>query len=1038
MLAAIVRLAVQRRGLVIALALIAVAHGIDRLSRAELDIFPEFAGKRIIVQTEAPGLSTELVESLISLPIERTLAGLVGLQRLRSESIQGLSVVIAVFDDATDMYRDRQLVGERLATVASQLPAGTGPPVLVPLSSSSATVLTIGLTSHSRTAMELRDLVQWTVAPRLLSVPGVSDVNIFGGEQKQLQIQVSAEKLWRYGLDLNTVVGQARRTVTPRGIGFLENDNQRLGLQWVPGGDIDGALRDMVLLRGPQGNASLGDVAHIGAAPRPPFSAAQIMGQPGIVLMAIAQYGANTLTVSRRLEQALDEFQQLFARQDIRLYPKLFRPADYIVRSVHNLAGHLAIGAVLVVAVLYLFLADARAAMIAAVALPLSILGALTALLGSGINLNIMVLGGLAIALGEVVDDAIIDTENITRRLRINRASPQPLPSWQVVFQASLEVRGSVVYASFIIALVFVPLLTIGGIAGRLFAPLGFAYILAILMSLLIAMTVTPALCETLLSGPRSTRSGEPPLLRRLRPLYRRVLTRALPRSGLSVLCSAVLFAASLAALPGFGGQFLPALREGHYILHTASLPGTALNESLRVGHLLTERLREIPGIESVSQWAGRAERGADTYGTHYSEYEVRLSSQTADSGPAQQRVLAAIRDRLAEFPGLVFETNTFLTERLDETISGYTAPVVINLYGSDLARLDDKARELVTLLGTIEGAADIQLRSPPGTPLVEVRMHHDQLASWGLQPQDLIDNVEAAFAGATVGRYFVDQRAYDISVILEPAQRRDPGSLRDLPLKTADGTLLRLGQVAEIRQTGGRYNILHQNAQRVQTITCSLQGRDPAGFIAELKRRVFSELRFPPDIYPEFTGSSVEQGAARRALLTQALLAGTGVLLLIYVAIGNLRNSLLTLSNLPFSLAGGFAAAYLTGGTVSVGSTIGFITLFGITVRNSIMLISHYRHLVEVERHPWSLETAVRGAEERLPSILMTALVTGIAMLPIAIGSDSPGREIMGPMAAIIVGGLLSSTVLNLLVLPAVLWRWGQFGERRTPTIVR
>ncbi len=1028
MLATIIRVAVQRRHVVLAATLIGVMFGLDQLFHASLDIFPEFAGKRVVIQTEAPGLSAELVENLVTLPVERALAGLIGVRQLRSESIQGLSVIVAVFGDDTDLYRDRQLVSERLATAAGQLPAGAGTPVLVPLASSSATILTLGLASERRSLLELRDLVDWTLAPRLLAVPGVADINVFGGERKQLQIQVDGEKLWRYGIDLAEVERASRRVAPPRGIGFLENVNQRFALVMSPAAQVISTLRDMVLIRGSQGNVRLGDVATVVPAARPPFSAAQIGGRPAIVLMVIGQYGANTLEVSRAVEKALGEFGQLLDQQDIHLYPRLFRPADYIERAVRNLASHLLVGAVLVVVVLYLFLFDLRAAVIATLAIPLSLLGAVVVLLNQGINLNIMVLGGLAIALGEVVDDAIIDTENIARRLSENRRRPAPLAGWRVVQKASLEVRGSVVYASFIVALVFVPLLTLGGVAGRLFSPLGYTYIVAVLISLAVALTVTPALCLLLIDRP-GTGTSTSPLTRWLRHAYRRVLAALLQRPAPVLLAAVVICAVALARLPGLGGEFLPPLREGHFILHTSSLPGTSLAESVRMGTQLTERLLTLPGVESVSQWAGRAERGADTYGTHYSEYEIRLSAPTAESGPAQEAVLDGIRDTLDGVPGIAYEVNTFLVERVDETISGHTAPIVINLYGTGLERLDEKAREIAALAATVEGATDIQVRSPPGTPLAEIRFHHDQLASWGLRPLEIIESLETAYAGKTVGRYYEGNRGYDIAVILSPERRGRIEQVGDLPLLTADGTLIKLRQVAEIRQTGGRYNILHQNAQRVQTITCGIEGRDPKSLVDELRARIFSSIRFPADIYPDFTGSAIEQGAARQQLIVHSLLAAAGVILLIYLAVGRARLLLLTLLNLPFALAGGVAAAVGSGSVLSVGSVVGFVTLFGITVRNSIMLIAHYRRLVDVENLPWTLETAIRGAEARLPAILMTALVTALAMLPIAIGSDSPGREIMGPMAAIIVGGLFSSTTLNLLVLPVVLWRWGKLG---------
>ncbi|CAI8821874.1 efflux RND transporter permease subunit [Methylocaldum szegediense] len=1027
MLSAIIRFAVHRRGVILALALVLLVYGALRFDQANLDIFPEFSAPRIVIQTEAPGLTAEQTETLVTSRIERQLAGLVGLESVRSESIQGLSAVTAVFAEGTDIYRDRQLVGERLSMLSGQLPAGAGPPVMVPLSSSSATILTIGLTSPTRSLMELRDLVDWTIVPRLLAVPGVADVNVFGGEIRQLQIQIDPDKLRRYGLAVADVVLAAREATGMPGAGFVENDNQRISLNIIGLPAAEETLKHVVLLRRNGANITMADVATVATAPKPPIGTAAVGGKTGIVMMAIGQYGANTLNVSRKLEEVLAEFQQILARQGIELHPRLFRPADYIERSLQSLAIHLAVGGFLVILVLYAFLFDWRTAFISAFAIPLSLVAALVTLLNLGVNLNIMILGGLAIALGEVVDDAIIDTENIFRRLRENRRRANPRSVFRVIYEASMEVRSSVVYASFIVVLVFVPLLTLGGIAGRLFAPLGYAYILAILMSLLVALTVTPALCYILLKNSRTDET--PPLIRWLQPRYAALLKSTARRPKAAMWISAVICGLALLSLTNLGGEFLPRLREGHFIVHTTALPGTSLNESLRIGGQLTRQFLQIPEVESVSQWAGRAERGADTYGSHYSEYEVRLKPL---SGKDQQSVLDRLRRILGDFPGILFEANTFLTERVDETISGYTAPVVVNLYGTDLDQLDRKAREVANLIRTIPGAVDIQLRSPPNTPQLQIRLKLYDLAGYGLRPLEVADALQTALQGRVVGSYYLDNRAYEVAVILPSELRRHPESVARIPLRTADGLIVELGQIADIRQVSGRYNILHKDGQRVQTVTANVAGRDPASFMHELRRRTLDSIDFPPEIYPEFTGAAVEQGKARWELTAYALLSGVGVMVLIFLAVDSVRHTLLTLVNLPFSLAGGIAAAFLTGGTLSIGSMVGFVTLFGITVRNAIMLISHYRHLVELENKPWNLDTAIQGAQERLPSILMTALVTALAMLPIAIDSDNPGREIMGPMAAIIIGGLVSSTILNLLLMPTILLEFGRFENVR------
>ncbi|MCC7122325.1 MAG: efflux RND transporter permease subunit, partial [Gammaproteobacteria bacterium] len=477
-----------------------------------------------------------------------------------------------------------------------------------------------------------------------------------------------------------------------------------------------------------------------------------------------------------------------------------------------------------------------------------------------------------------------------------------------------------------------------------------------------------------------------------------------------------------------FGARFLPELREGHYMVHTTGLPGTSLDESIDVGTRLVRRFMTIDGVRSASQWAGRAERGADTYGSHYSEYEVALHPLR---GTEQQRVLEALRDVLRQFPGITWEANTFLTERIDETVSGYTAPLVVNLFGSDLDALDAAAQSLAALMRTVPGTSNVRVRASHATPVLEIRPDAERLARLGLRARTVLHAVQLVYGAQAVNEIEVDNRRVPVVLLLDAALRADARALADLPVAVVDGAPVRLADVAAISQREGRYNILHRNAQRLQVVTAEVTGRDPGSVLGDLRQRVLNDLRLPPGVHPEFTGAAVEHASARRELVADALIASFGVLVLIYMAVYRLRHLLIILLNLPFSLAGGVAAVLLGGGVVSVGSIVGFVTLFGITVRNSIMLVSHYDHLVHVEGCRWDLDTLRRGARERLPAILMTALVTTLAMLPLTIDSDNPGREIMGPMAAIIIGGLITSTVLNLLVMPALLYRYGRFGER-------
>jgi CzcA family heavy metal efflux pump len=1026
MLSALVRFAIARRGVVVAGAIALVLYGIFKLGSTGLDIFPEFAPKLVVVQAEAPGLSTEQVEVLVTQPLEAALGGIIGLDHLRSESIAGLTILTLVFDENSDTFRNRSQVNERLASVAQLLPVGAGPPVMAPLASSSATVRTLGLVAGGD-LMRLRDLTERVLVPRLLSVPGVADVNVFGGEERALVIEPKRDAMARHGVTLTDIAAAAREATANLPLGVVESANQQLAITGTQDVLEPAALAAAVVRFDGLGSLTLGDVAGLRWGSLPRVSAAQVMGEPAVVLMVIGQLGANTLTISQHLDSLLADLAPVLEQQGVTLHGRLFVPANYITTALREIGVHLLVGGVLVLMVLVVGLFNLRTALISALAIPLSLLTAVIVLIEAGVSLNVLVIGGLAIALGEVVDDAIIDTENIFRRMR--EAQPgQDLA--QVALDASLEVRGSVVYATFIVALVFVPLLTLGGVSGRLFAPLGLAYILAVMASLLVAVTVTPALCVMLLGNARQG-PGTAPVFRWLNPPYVTAVAalarRPILAMGISVACLAFV----ALALPGFGARFLPELREGHYIVHTTGLPGTSLDESIRVGTRLTERFLQVDGVRSVSQWAGRAARGADTYGSHYSEYEVALEPM---SGARQQAVLERLRETLKGFPGITFEANTFLTERIDETISGYTAPVVINLFGSDLDVLDAKATELAELVHDVPGVRNVRVRASHATPVLTIRVDDRRLAQLGLQRVAVLRAVRSAYGGEIVNLVERENRRVPVVVLLDAQIRGDAARLGELTVASVGGVPVRLSELASIEQGDGRYNILHRNAQRLQVITAEVTGRDAGDVLQRIRGRVLDGMKFPDGVHPEFTGAAVEQYAARRDLLVDALVAGFGVLLLIHVAVGRLRYLLIIMLNLPFSLVGGVAAVMLGGGIVSVGSIVGFITLFGITVRNSIMLVSHYDHLVREEGCTWSLDTVLRGARERLPAILMTALVTALAMLPLTIDSDNPGREIMGPMAAIIVGGLLSSTLLNLLVMPALLYRFGRFDQRREP----
>ena len=1041
MMSALVRFAIRFYGVIIGLAVLVLVYGSYSLTQSDLNVFPEFAPTQIVIQTESPGLSASLVEKLVTQPIENIISGAIGVKSLRSQSIPGLSIITVIFQDKSDIYRDRQIVAEHLNMLGNQLPPGIVPNI-TPLTSSASTVLGLGVTSEKLNLMQLRTLVDWHLTPHLMAVPGVADINVFGGEVRQFQIKIDPQKLMLYQLNVQDVVAAASRATGVRGAGYIQNDNQRIILNSQGQTTTPQQLANITLVRKLGRTIRISDVGEVIEGAAPSISAAAINGVPAVYLSVQGQLGANTYALTKLLEQKLKEIKPSLTSQQVTLHEGLFRPANFIETAIQSLRTDILIGSVLVIAVLFVFLFNVRTAIISATAIPLSLLSAIVVLYQFGVGLNIMILGGLAIALGEVVDDAIIDTENIFRRLRENRQLAQPLPISRVVFQASMEVRSSVVYATIIVALVFVPLLTLSGVAGKLFAPLAYAYITAILASLVVALTLTPALCYVLLGKARLD-NQEAPLLHWLKQKYVKVLQKIERHYQLTLLTSFVCIALGLALLPLFRSQFIPALHEGHFILHMTTLPGTSEVQSLKLGNQVTKVLLQIPGVKSVAQWVGRAPNAADTFGTHYSEFEVEIGTV---SGEEQDRILNDIREELAGelededhdgkvalgFIGATFAINTFLTERIEETISGYAASLVVNIYGQDLDALDKDAQKVANMLGDIRGVRDVMVQSPPETPEIAIRLKQEKLALWGLHPLDVLDTVKASYEGVPVNHVYMGNRSVGVSVLLNDDSRDDIADMRNIPIFNPEGQMLKLSDVAYIAQEGGRSKILHLGAKRIQTITANIAGRDQEAALREIQKMLRQKLTLHPGNYMEFTGEAEANAQSRQDLIVHSLVAGVAIFLMLYIAFGRLRNLVLTFANLPFALIGGVLATFFAGGWISVGTLVGFVTLFGITLRNSIMMVSHFQHLVDKEGCEWNLETCIRGASERLPSVLMTALVTALGLLPLAIGSGEPGREIEGPMATIIVGGLISSTILNLLILPTIMLHFGKF-EKNT-----
>jgi CzcA family heavy metal efflux pump len=1033
MLQAVVAWSIHNRVVVVFLAVFLLVLGIYAAAHARLDVFPEFAPPQVDIQTEAPGLSPSEVEQLVTLPIETVINGLPRLDVLRSRSIQGVSVITVIFQDGTDIYRARQQVGERLAEVAGQLPEGVRPPRMTPLTSLTGRLLTVGFTSEKLPPIELRDRVQWIVRPRLLSVTGVASVTLFGGEVRQFQVQIDPDALAARNLTVTDVLDAARQASGVRGAGFLENDRQRLLLRTE--GQVRSAaeLGETLLTLSGSTSVRLRDVARVTAGAAPKYGDALIGGKPGVLLVVSRQLGGDTPETTRRVEAELEKLRPLLEAEGITYHPALFRQANFIEHAVGNVTHSLVLGGILVSVVLFVFLFNLRTAFISLTAIPLSLLTAIIVLWAFGVGLNTLTLGGLAIAVGEVVDDAIIDVENIFRRLRENARLGYPQSAAAVVLSASLEVRSAVVYATFIVVLVFVPVFFLSGLQGRLFAPLGYAYVLAVLASLAVAVTVTPALALLLL--PRAGGAEEPPLLRRLQGGYGRLVRWLDGQFALLMLACVLLLGVGCWALWSFGGSFLPELREKHFVVHMRGLPGTSLSESMTAGRRITRILEDHPAVRSVAQQTGRAELGEDTEGVEYSELEVDLKPTESEDVASIQRQLQKTLDGV---PGYSFEVMTFLSERIKETLSGTSAAVAVKVYGDDFAAIDSTAEGIARILNSIPGHLNVRIEPQTGSPELIVRVRPEDAARYGLRNAQVLDAVHSAFQGATVGQVYDRNRVIDVIVLLHGAARSDAEAVTNLWLPAVSGELkssgpetgvtsgkVRLKQVADVYLSDGRFLIAHEGGTRRVAVKSNVRGRDVESFVAEAERRV-KQLALPEGVHYAFSGEHEARRTAQRELLLLSLAAGVGILLLLWTAFGSLRRLLLLLLNLPFALVGGVAAVYLAGGILDVGALIGFVTLFGITMRNSIMMVSHWQHLREVEGLTWGPELVFRGARERLAPVLMTALVTALGLLPIAVGSGEAGREIEGPMALVILAGLASSTALNLLVLPLLYRRFG------------
>jgi CzcA family heavy metal efflux pump len=1008
----LIEISMRLRLIVVALAAALIVVGLRTADEVPLDVFPEFAPPVVEIQIEAPGFATETVEGLVTVPIENALNGIPFVDTVRSKSVLGLSSVRIIFARGTDLLMARQLVQERLATVAAALPANVRTPHILPPLSSLSRCLKIGLWSETQSQMDMTVLARWTIRPRLMAIPGVANVAIWGEKDPQLQVVVDPERLRVHGIRLGQVLQAVEEATAVDAGGFVDTANQRIAIRHLPSVYSPEALGEVVVSYRNGSPLRICDVARVAVDHAPPIGDAVINNSFGLLLIVEKQPWANTLDVTRGVESAMQDLKP--ALGEIQYDTTIFRPATFIERSLHNLGKAILIGCVLVVVVLVLFLYDWRSAWISVTAIPLSLIAAVLVLYWRGQTLNTMVLAGLVIALGEVVDDAIIDVENISRRLRLNKQLLRPRNPFLVVLDASLEVRSAVVYATLIVVLAFLPVLFLEGLAGSFFQPLALAYVLAILASLGVALVVTPALSLMLLPGTHGEKGHDSPLVRASKRGYRRVLPALLARPWTTLAAGTAFFGGLALLIPLLGQELMPKFKETDFLMHWVEKPGIGIDAMNRITLRASKELMDVPGVLNFGSHIGRAEVADEVVGPNFTELWISI-----DEAADYDETVSKVQNIVDGYPGLYRDLLTYLTERIKEVLTGASASIVVRTYGSNLEQLRATAQEVAAAMDNVDGVSDLHVETQTLVPQLRVKLRPDAAARFGLTAGPMMRSVTTLVNGTLVGEIYEEQKVFGVVVRGERYLCTDVVSLQRLLIDTPSGAQVPLGDVADIAVVPTPNEIQREGASRRIDVTCNAAGRDLGSVAREVEQRVLADVAFPEGYHPEFLGEYAEAQASHRRIVLVSAIALFAILLVLYVDFQSWRLTLLIILSLPVALVGGVVGTHLAGGVLSLGALVGFVTVLGIAARNAIMLISHYRHLIENEGVPFGDEMIVRGAEERLSPILMTALTAGLALLPIAITGNLPGQEIEYPMALVILGGLVTATIVNLFVLP-------------------
>lgn len=1020
----IIYYSLHNRLLVISIAAFIAVYGFFTLQNLPVDVFPNLNKPKVTIITESHGFAPEEVETLVTLPLETAMIGAAGVNRVRSSSGMGISIVHVEFEWGTDPYRNRQLVNEKIQQVKPQIPEGIQP-TMAPISSIMGEILFLGLQlekDSSLSSLEMRELADWVLRPQILSIPGISNVIVMGGGKKQFQIKIDYEKLSKKNISLEELVKNVRHLSDNTTGGFVDREKKEFLIRIIGRAEIEEDLRQSIVGMHLGYPIKLQDVAEVKIGPQPKRGDGSINGKDAVIMTVQKQPEASTIEVTQKVEELVKKIRKQLPKGVV-LHDDLFRQSNFIENSIRNVKEALRDGSIMVAIILFLFLLNFRSTFITLTAIPLSFLLTTLIFKAFGMSVNTMTLGGLAIAIGELVDDAIVDVENVFRRLREAKESGKSFQPIKVIYEASKEIRSSIVISTIIVVLVFVPLFYLSGIEGKLFIPLGISYIVSLLASLLVSLTVTPVLCSFLLSNAKVIERGDGKLVQALKRWDRKILLKILDYPRTIIFLSLVMLAGAVSLIPQMGRNFLPKFNEGTATIGVAAWPGISLEESNKIGKKAEELMLSIPEVKSTIRRTGRAEMDEHAEGVHWSEIDVDFH----EDGRKREVVLKDLREKLASIENTYANIGQPISHRLDHLLSGIRAQLAVKIFGPELNTLRRLGKKIESELKKIEGLADLQLEQQVLVPQIKIHLYREDAAKFGIKISDVVENLEVALNGITVGKVIEKQRIFDIALRFKDNTRENLEELNNIVVRVMPtGERIKLEQVASVYESTGPNIINRENASRRIVIQANSAGT-PLDVLVTKVRQVVDELELPTGYHIELGGQFKSEEEASKLILFLGTISLIGIIIFLYAHFNSLMMSFQVLTAIPLALIGSIVGIYLTENILSVATLIAFITLCGIASRNGVLMISHYLHLLIKEQKDFDKETIIQGSQERLIPVFMTALTAIFALIPILLSKGDPGKEILYPVAVVIVGGLITSTFLDVLVTPVVFYNYAK-----------